>query len=69
MEESSSKIDFIFWGDAIFELRVFLNDGLIFYKQRYLDSILDKGALRLLQHIACNHFFCIKNIRKKIIHN
>lgn len=44
MEESSSKIDFIFWGDAIFELRVFLNDGLIFYKQRYLDSILDKGG-------------------------
>ena len=65
MEESYSKIGFIFGGDAIFELRIFLNDGLIFYKQRYLDSILDKGSLRLFQHIACNHFFALKIFEKK----
>ena len=48
MEESYSKIGFIFGGDAIFELRVFLNDGLIFYKQRYLDSILDKRVATIV---------------------
>ena len=52
MEESYSKIGFIFGGDAIFELRIFLNDGLIFYKQR------------LFQHIACNHFFALKIFEK-----
>lgn len=57
MEESSSKIDFIFWGDAIFELRVFLNDGLIFYKQRYLDSILDKGGATIVTAYSVQSFF------------
>ena len=65
MEESYSKIGFIFGGDAIFELRIFLNDGLIFYKQRYLDSILDKGVATIVSAYSVQSFFCSKDIRKK----
>ena len=57
MEESYSEIGFIFGGDAIFELRIFLNDGLIFYKQRYLDSILDKGVATIVSAYSVQSFF------------
>lgn len=69
MEESYSKIAFIFGGDAIFELRVFLNDGLIFYKQRYLDSILDKRVATIVTAYRVQSFFFALKIVEKIIHN
>lgn len=69
MEESYSKIGFIFGGDAIFELRVFLNDGLIFYKQRYLDSMLDKRVATIVTAYRVQSFFFALKIVEKIIHN